>query len=89
MSAPYEIGRNILIQTVTKILTGRLETVTTGELVITSAAWIADTGRYTNAVATGIFSEVEVYPKDAKVIVNRASIIDAMHANWELPSSQK
>ena len=47
---PYEIGANYLIRTVTMIDTGRLVAVTDQELVIEEAAWIADTGRFTQAL---------------------------------------
>jgi hypothetical protein len=86
---PYEIGRNIFIRTVTMALTGKLAAVGDKELVLTNAAWIADTGRYAQAVATGVFSEVEPYPATAKVIVGRGAVVDAVHVDWALPAAQK
>ena len=86
---PYTIGKKYLIRTVTMIFTGKLEKAYPGELVITNAAWIAETERWADSCAKGIFKVVEPYPVDAKVIVNRSSIIDAVEVSWELPTKQK
>ena len=87
-SAPYEVGKNYLIRTVTMILTGRVVSVGPQEIVLTDAAWIADTGRYAGAVANAEFSEVEPYPDNQEVIVGRASVIDATQIK-SLPRKQK
>ncbi len=84
---PFEIGANYLIRTVTMIQTGRLVSVCPTELVIEDAAWIADTGRFTNALSTGNFGEVEMFPP-GKVIIGRTAIIDACKIG-ALPSAQK
>ena len=72
----WEIGRVYLIRTVTHIDTGRLVAVTPHELVIEDAAWIADTGRYADALKKAEFGEVEPYP-DGIVIIGRGALIDA------------
>jgi hypothetical protein len=74
---PYEIGKPYLIRTVSMIDTGRLVEVTATELVLEDAAWIADTGRFSDALKSCNFNEVEPFP-DGRVIINRASIIDAV-----------
>lgn len=81
---PYKIGANYLIRTVTMIQTGRLVEVTDQELVLEDAAWIADTGRFSNALQKVQFEEVEPFP-DGQVIVGRGSIIDATQINGTLP----
>lgn len=73
----WEIGKCYLIRTVTMIDTGRLVAITDKELVLESAAWIADTGRFADAVASAEFFEVEPFP-DGKVIINRSAVIDAV-----------
>lgn len=73
----WEIGKCYLIRTVTMIDTGRLVSLTDKELVLESAAWIADTGRFSDALAYAEFNEVEPFP-DGKIILNRAAIIDAV-----------
>jgi len=85
---PWIIGENYLIRTVTMILTGKLLSVGSQELVLEKAAWIADTGRFMQAVKTGSFSEVEPYG-DNPVIVGRGSVIDATIVGFELPDKQK
>ena len=85
---PYEVGASYFIRTVTFHLTGRLVEVTEQELVIEDAAWIADDGRFADALKTGAFSEVEPYP-DGKVIIGRGSLIDAQKVKFSLPRSQK
>src|SRR3990167_4090803 len=49
-SGPWKIGKCYLIRTVTMIDTGRLVEVTEQELVLEDAAWIADTGRFADAL---------------------------------------
>ena len=76
-TSPWCIGKAYLIRTVTMIQTGRLVAVTSQELVLEDAAWIADTGRFANALRTGEFAEVEPFP-DGQVIVGRGAVIDAI-----------
>ena len=82
---PYRIGQAYLIRTVTHYWTGRLIEVFPGELVITDAAWIADTGRWHVAMASGVLSEVEPMPAGAVVIVSRGAIVDICEWAHALP----
>jgi hypothetical protein len=84
---PYKVGENYLIRTVTMIQIGRLESVGPQELVLSSAAWIADTGRFYDALKTGKLNEVEPFPDE--VIIGRGSIIDATIWTHKLPKEQK
>lgn len=73
---PYEIGKNYLIQTVTMFISGTLIYVGPQELKMKSAAWIADTGRFADALKDSQnFTEVEPFEED--VIIGRGSIVDA------------
>lgn len=85
---PYELGKNYFIRTVTHHLTGRLVLVTSKELVLEDAAWIADDGRFYEALKTGKLNEVEPFPS-GQVIVGRGSLIDACVWNHDLPRTQK
>lgn len=85
---PWEIGANYFIRTVTHHLTGKLVSVHAQELVIVDAAWIADDGRFMQAVASAEFLEVEPYPAGSEVIVGRGSILDAVQIP-KLPKEQK
>ena len=75
---PFEIGENYFIRTVTHHHTGRLVQVTPTELVFENAAWIADDGIFTEALATCRFEEVEMFPAGSRVIIGRGSLIDAV-----------
>ena len=83
--APWRVGANYLIRTVTMIDTGRLVEVHPTELVLEDAAWIADTGRFSEALTLEKFDEVEPFPS-RRVIIGRGSIIDAVQINT-LPRS--
>jgi hypothetical protein len=48
--SPYQVGKNYFIRTVTHHYTGKLIKVTPKELVLKDAAWIADDGRFMNAL---------------------------------------
>ena len=87
VTSPWEIGKNYLIRTVTMIDTGKLVAVGPQELVLESAAWIADTGRFTGALQTVTFSEVEPFP-EGRLILGRGSVIDAIQIP-KLPREQK
>lgn len=76
-SHPFEIGKVYFIRTVTYHLTGRLKSVYKHELVLTEAAWIADSGRFADALKNEKFEEVEPFPSGRPVIVGRGAIIDA------------
>jgi hypothetical protein len=84
---PWVIGKNYLIRTVTMIQTGRLVAVSQQELVLEDAAWIADTGRFADALKTGKFNEVEPFP-NGPVIIGRGAVIDAVQIST-IPRSQK
>lgn len=89
VSHPYEIGKPYFIRTVTHHLTGKLIRVTSKELVLEQAAWIADDGRFHDALKTGKLNEVEPFPSDLPVIVGRGSLIDAVVWKHALPTEQK
>lgn len=87
---PYKIGKPYLIRTVTMTLSGRLKSVGDKELVLEEAAWIADTGRFSNALLDmSVLSEIEPFPA-GDVIIGRGSIIDAVIPSWDkLPTVKK
>ena len=75
-SGPWEIGKKYFIRTVTMHLTGELTHVFNQELVFKDAAWIADSGRFHEAIKDpSMCNEVEPFAKP--VIVGRGSIVDA------------
>jgi len=86
--APFTAGEKYFVRTVTHHFTGRLVAVYPSELVFESVAWIADSGRFADALKSGTLAEVEPYP-DVPVIIGRGSLIDASPWAHDLPSEQK
>lgn len=73
---PFEVGEKYLIRTVTFTLTGQIKSKTSQFLVLEQADWIADTGRFSQALEDSEkFNEVEPFKNDA--IVSKGSIVDA------------
>jgi hypothetical protein len=86
-AGPWRVGECYIIRTVTYHLVGRLTWVGPVELVLEDAAWVADSGRWAEALRTGKLSEVEPFP--AEVIVGRGSITDATAWPHPLPRDTK
>lgn len=84
---PFEKDKKYLIRTVTHIDVGRVVDVVGDFVVLDQASWIADTGRYHDCLAKGVFSEVEPYP--AQVFVNMSAVIDGAPWEHDLPREQK
>jgi hypothetical protein len=82
---PWQLGEPYLIRTVTHYLIGRLVLVTAQELVLENAAWVADTGRFSEALNSGNLCEVEPYPDGVPAIVGRGSLIDAGRWLHDIP----
>ena len=80
------MGKNILIRTVTNFYTGHVVEETKKWLRLEAAAWIADTGRFSDALSKSLFNEVEPYPRP--VIVMKAAIVDITEIG-DLPTKQK
>ena len=73
----WQVGRAYLIRTVTMIDTGILVSIDDHEIVLSDAAWIADTGRFNETLKTLNFSEVEPFP-EGLVAIGRNALIDAV-----------
>ena len=68
-------GKNVFIRTVTMAYTGKVEDVNSMCLELSSAAWIADTGRF-NAFLNDTDASDEVEPFPQNVSVGLGGIID-------------
>jgi len=84
---PFIVGDYYCIRTVTMIDTGRVAYVTSQWIVLTEAAWIADTGRWADAIKKAEFSEVEPFP-DGEVGIGIGAVIDWCKIT-KSPRSQK
>lgn len=73
---PYIVGKLYFIRTVTFYYVGRLIAITPMELVLDQCSWVADTGRFSDALKNGVVNENEPFP-DGNVIIGRGAVIDA------------
>jgi len=86
-SFPFEVGKNYFIRTVSMYYTGCLKKIVGEFLVLSNAAWVADTGRFHDFLKTGSVNEVEPFIDD--VFVPLGSICDATLWNHKLFEIQK
>lgn len=84
---PFEIGAVYLIRTVTMIQVGRVVAASKQWVMLEDAAWVADTGRFADALKKWQFNEVEPFP-DGIVGVSCGSIVDFVKGK-EVLRSQK
>ena len=82
---PFKIGEQYYIRTVTHHQTGRVREIVGKFILLEEAAWIADSGRFMNAILEGKLDEVEPVKE---CIVNTDSIIDAFIWAHALPTKQ-
>lgn len=73
----WKIGKPYLIRTVTMIDAGTLVAVTEHEIILQDASWIANTGRFSAALESCDYSEVEPFPAGL-VAIGRGSIVEAV-----------
>lgn len=86
-TAFWDVGKKYFIRTVTHHHAGTLVAIGPQEIVLKDAAWIADDGRLTDALKSGEYNEVELFPR-GNVLIGRGSIIDAVAVS-SVPESQK
>lgn len=86
---PMPVGTKVFIRTITHHYTGLVSAVSEEEVELSNAAWIADDGRFHEAMRDGTLNEVEPYPDTARPVVNRATISDWVIWPFDLPRSVK
>lgn len=84
---PFAKNSKVIIRCVTHYYVGRVAVVTRDAVLLTEASWVASTGRWHTALATGELDEVEPYPD--KVWINRGAMVDWSSWNHELPREAK
>jgi len=84
---PFEIGEKYFIRTVTYFATGKVKRITGNFLELEDAAWIADTGRFNEAIAKGTLNEIESV--EVPMYINISSITDAFLWKHKLPRESK
>jgi len=83
---PIAVGEKIFIRTVTFYYIGELVHIDPEHFVLKNASWIAETGRFSEVMKGGDFSEVEPYPEEFEVIVFRGAVVDCTKWPHSLPS---
>lgn len=81
------IGRNYFIRTETFHFTGKIKAIIGYFFVLDSCAWIADSGRFSDALEKGNLDEIE--PMGDGVLVNIQSVTDMTPWKHALPTTQK
>ena len=85
---PFVIGKSYFIRTVTYHLVGTVTSCVGQFILLKDAAWVADSGRFTQALRDGTLNEVEPIP-DGEAIVNLGAVTDAFIWAHTLPLTQK
>ena len=81
------LGKKVFIRSVTHHYTGEVDhLVGSSAAVLTKAAWIADDGNFTNAMASAAFDEIEMYAKP--VLINFGAVLDITEID-ALPKDRK
>ncbi len=80
------VGEKFFFRTVTYHLTGRVKKVIGSIIEIENAAWIADSGRFMNAIKEGTLNEVEPV---GRAFLNINSVVDFFPWKHALPEKQK
>ena len=80
------VGKKLFIRTVTYHLVGEVTKKVANFLQLKNASWVADSGRFTQAIKDGVLDEVEPVG-DAWVNLN--AITDMFPWKHKLPTEQK
>ena len=80
------VGQKLFIRTVTYHMTGEVTKRMGAFIQLKNAAWIADSGRFSDALKNGSLNEVEPV---GTMWVNLSSIVDFFPWKHKLPQDQK
>jgi hypothetical protein len=86
VSKVIETGKKVFIRTVTYHMVGKIEGIKDGMIELSDASWIADSGRFSNALKEGTLNEVEPV---GDACVSIGAVVDAFPWNHDLPTKQK
>lgn len=81
------IGMKLYFRTVTYHVIGKVEKKIGTFFQLSDASWVADSGRFQQAIDDGVLDEVE--PVKVTAWVNLSSCVDIYVWNHELPREQK
>jgi len=80
-------GDKIFIRTLTYHYTGRVVCETDDVIILKDGAWIADSGRFMDAISNGTLKEIE--PIEACLKILKQNISDIIEWKHDLPKNQK
>ena len=85
MKHPYAVGSDVLLKTVTDYYVGKIVKIDKEEITLSDASWIANTGRWHVALATGFDQNAEIEPCVGLVVINRKALTAGMLWPHALP----
>jgi predicted CopG family antitoxin len=80
------VGQKLFLRTVTYHILGKVTKIVGDILVLETASWVADSGRFMNAIQTGELNEVEPL---GDWFVNLMTVTDFGLWKHDLPTKQK
>ena len=88
---PFEVGKQYLFRTIGYHWLGRVQSVRGRFLILEDASWVADTGRYSEALAgkIGELSSSELEPSPRPVILNMDHVTDSVEYPFQIPRGVK
>lgn len=82
------IGKKVFIRTVTYHLVGEVKNRIGNLFELKEASWVADSGRFMNAIKEGFSDSAEIEPV-GQCYVNIEAIVDMFPWKHELPTEQQ
>lgn len=79
-------GKKLFIRTVTYHIVGEVEKVVDGFVKLSTASWVADSGRFSDAVKNGTLEEVEPV---GDAYVSLGAVTDMFEWKHDLPVERK
>lgn len=79
------IGEKFFFRTLTYHMTGRVKKIIGSIIELENSSWIADSGRFSDAIKKGILSEVEPV---GRAYININSVVDFFPWKHALPEKQ-
>ena len=88
-SISIDRDEKVLIRSVTHYYVGRVVGTDDQWIALTNCSWVASTGRFHVALRDGTLDEVEPYPAEDTVLINRGAVIDVAPWSHDLPTEAK
>jgi len=83
----FKVDESYFIRTITMHHVGRVTEITDKAVIMEDASWVADSGRFGEALSVGMLNEVEPFPDP--VIIPLHAIVDATIWRHKLPREAK